>query len=88
MPKWWEMDEDLLAQGTIPVVVESPERVKNWYYTHGGTINLEYGTLDYPPSLRETALEMLKKLKMSERVECRLIERSMSSLWRSRILNT
>jgi hypothetical protein len=34
--------------------------VKNWYYAHGGTINSEDGTLDYPPSLREAALEILK----------------------------
>jgi hypothetical protein len=37
--------------------------VKNWYYAHGGTINSEDGTLDYPPSLRETALETLKILE-------------------------
>jgi hypothetical protein len=37
--------------------------VKNWYYAHGDTINSEDGTLDYPPSLRETALEMLKILE-------------------------
>jgi hypothetical protein len=37
--------------------------VKNWYYAHGGTINYEDGTLDYPPSLRETALEILKILE-------------------------
>jgi hypothetical protein len=34
--------------------------VKNWYYAHGGTINSEDCTLDYPPSLREAALEILK----------------------------
>jgi hypothetical protein len=34
--------------------------VKNCYYAHGGTINSEDGTLDYPPSLREAALEILK----------------------------
>jgi hypothetical protein len=34
--------------------------VKNWYYAHGGTINSEDGTLDYPPSLREAALGILK----------------------------
>jgi DNA-binding transcriptional MerR regulator len=34
--------------------------VKNRYYAHGGTINSEDGTLDYRPSLRETALEILK----------------------------
>jgi hypothetical protein len=37
--------------------------VKNWYYAHGGTINSEDGTLDYPPSLRETTLEILKILE-------------------------
>jgi hypothetical protein len=60
MPKWRKMEEDLLTQGTISAVVDWPERVKNWYYAHGGTINSEDGTLDYPPSLRETALEILK----------------------------
>jgi hypothetical protein len=54
------MEEDLLAQGTILAVVDWPERVKNWYYAHVGTINSEDGTLDYPPSLRESALEILK----------------------------
>jgi hypothetical protein len=57
------MEEDLLAQGTIPGVIDWPERVKNWYYAHEGTINSEDGTLDYPPSLRETALEILKILE-------------------------
>jgi hypothetical protein len=34
--------------------------VKNWYDAHGGTIISEDGTLDYPPSLQEAALEILK----------------------------
>jgi hypothetical protein len=54
------MEEDLLAQGTIPAVVDWSKRVKNWYYAHGGTINSEDGTLDYPPSLGKAALEILK----------------------------
>jgi hypothetical protein len=54
------MEEDLLAQGTITTVVDCLERVKNWYYAHGGTINSKDGTLDYPPSFREVALEILK----------------------------
>jgi hypothetical protein len=58
--KWLKMEEDLLTQGTIPAVVDLPDRVKNWYYSHGGTINSEDGTLNYPPLLRETALEILK----------------------------
>jgi hypothetical protein len=54
------MEEDLLAQGTILAAVDWPKRVKNWYYAHGGKINSEDGTLDYPLSLRETVLEILK----------------------------
>jgi hypothetical protein len=37
--------------------------VKNWYYAHGGTIKSKDGILDYPPSLRETVLEILKILE-------------------------
>jgi hypothetical protein len=37
--------------------------VKNWYYAHGGTINSKDGTLDYPPSLREAALQILKLIE-------------------------
>jgi hypothetical protein len=82
------MEEDLLAQGTIPAVVDWPGRVKNWYYAHGATINSEDGTLDYPPSLRETALKILKILEDVRADRVKVTERSMSSLWRSRILNT
>jgi hypothetical protein len=57
------MEEDLQAQGTIPTVYDWPERVKNWYYAHGSTINSEDDTLDYPPSLREAALEILKTIE-------------------------
>jgi hypothetical protein len=57
------MEEDLLAQGTIPAVYDWPEQVKNWYYAHGGRINFEDGTLNYPSSLRDAALEILKKIE-------------------------
>jgi hypothetical protein len=63
VPKWRKMEEDLLAQGTIPAVFDWPEQVKNWYYAHGGTINSEDGTLDYPPLLREAALKILKTIE-------------------------
>jgi hypothetical protein len=63
VPKWWKMEEDLLAQGTIPSVYDWPERVKNWYYAHGGIINSEGDTLDFPPSLQDAALEILRKFE-------------------------
>jgi hypothetical protein len=88
IPKWRKMEEDLLAQGTIPAVVDCPERVKKLYYAHGGTSNYEDGTLDYPPSLREAALEILKIIEdvRAGRVK---VDREIDELtWRSRILNT
>jgi hypothetical protein len=63
VPKWWKLEEDLLAQGTIPAIYDWLKRVKNWYYAHRGTINSEDGTLDFPPSLREDALEILKTIE-------------------------
>jgi hypothetical protein len=56
--------------------------VKNWYYAHGGTINSEDGTLDYPPSLREAALEILKIIEDVKadrvKVDREIIELSMA----------
>jgi hypothetical protein len=57
VPKWRKMEEDLLAQGTIPAVVGWPERVKNWYYAHGGTINSEDGTLITHPRYKRLHLK-------------------------------
>jgi hypothetical protein len=82
------MEEDLLSQGTIPAVVDWTERVKNWYYAHRGTINSEDGTLDYPPSLREVALEILKIIEDVRSGKVKVDREMMSSLWRSSILNT
>jgi hypothetical protein len=56
------MEGDLLSQGTIPAVYDCPEGVKNWYYTHGGIVKSKDDTLDFPPSLREAALEILKTI--------------------------
>jgi hypothetical protein len=44
IPKW----QDLIAKGIISAVFHWPVRSKNWYYAHGGTLNPDDGTLEYP----------------------------------------
>jgi hypothetical protein len=61
IPKWRKMDENLLAQGIIPVVYEWLEQLKNWYHSHEGTIYSEDGTLEFPPSSRDVALQIYIK---------------------------
>jgi hypothetical protein len=36
IPKWRKMEQDLIAKGIISAVFHWPERLKNWYYAHGG----------------------------------------------------
>lgn len=62
IPKWRKMEADLEAKGIVTAVWDWPDRSKNWYYAHGGRLNPEDGTLEFPPSLREKALELMKKI--------------------------
>ena len=57
------MEEDLIAKGIIPAVYDWQDRSKNWYYAHGGRLNPEDGTLEFPPTLHEKALEILNKIE-------------------------
>jgi len=57
------MEEDLLAKGIILAVFDWPDRSKNWYYAHGGRLNPNDGTLEFPPTLREKAIEIMKKIE-------------------------
>jgi hypothetical protein len=60
---WWKMEQDLIVKGIISAVFHWPDRSKNWYYVDGGRLNLDDGTLEFPPTLREKALELMKKIK-------------------------
>jgi hypothetical protein len=63
IPKWREMEQDLIAKGIISAVFHWPERLQNWYYAHGGRLNPDDGTLEFPPTLREKALELMDKIE-------------------------
>jgi predicted AAA+ superfamily ATPase len=57
------MEQDLIAKGIISAVFYWPERSKNWYYAYGGRLNPDDGTLEFPPTLREKALELMNKIE-------------------------
>jgi hypothetical protein len=63
IPKWQKMEQDLIAKGIISTVFHWPERSKNWYYAHGGRLYPDDGTLEFPPTLREKALELMNKIE-------------------------
>ena len=43
IPRWQRMEADLLAKGIRPFSIEWPERSKNWFFAHGGSLDLETG---------------------------------------------
>jgi hypothetical protein len=61
--KWRKMEQDLITKGIISAVFHWPERSKNWYYAHGGRLNLDDGTLEFLPTLRDKALELMNKIE-------------------------
>jgi len=45
------MEEDLIARGTIPATLNWPLQPKYFFYTHGGTLNMEDGIREAADSL-------------------------------------
>ena len=39
------MEADILAKGITPESLNWPKRVKNWFFAHGGRLDLETGKL-------------------------------------------
>ena len=42
-PKWEKMEQDLIDKGITPATINWPERSRNWYYAHGGSLNPDNG---------------------------------------------
>jgi hypothetical protein len=57
------MEQDLIVKGIISVVFHWPERSKNWYYAHEGRLNPDDGTVEFPPTFQEKALELMNKIE-------------------------
>ena len=43
IPKWQRMEADLLAKGIHPFSLECPERSKNWFFAHEGSLDPQTG---------------------------------------------
>ena len=41
IPKWEKMEVDILAKGITPESLNWPKRAKNWFFAHGGRLDLE-----------------------------------------------
>nr|CAE04200.2 OSJNBa0011E07.9 [Oryza sativa Japonica Group] len=41
IPKWDKLEADLIARGIEPATANWPERSRNWFYAHGGSLNPE-----------------------------------------------
>jgi hypothetical protein len=49
------MELDLINKGIQPTTINWPERSRNWYYAHGGTLDPETGECFYGPTIRQVA---------------------------------
>ena len=49
IPKWEKIEADILANGITPESLNWPKRAKNWFFAHGGRLDLEIGKLVHGP---------------------------------------
>jgi hypothetical protein len=49
------MEEDLLAKGINLFSIDWPEHSKNWFFVHGGSLDLEIGESVVGGTIREAA---------------------------------
>ena len=66
IPKLEKMEVDILAKGITPESLNWPKRVKNWFFAHGGRLDLETGKLFMAQNSKEQHKDflMLYKLKL------------------------
>ena len=48
-PSGKKMEADILAKGITPESLNWPKRAKNWFFAHGGRLDLETGKLVHGP---------------------------------------
>ncbi|BAS97125.1 Os06g0261900 [Oryza sativa Japonica Group] len=54
-PKWDKLEAELIARGIEPATSKWPERSRNWFYAHGGSLNPCDGSLIFGDEIREAA---------------------------------
>ena len=58
------MEDDLTARGIVSATFDWPQRAKHFFYAHGGSLNLEDGSLITSDATRETANRLDEALKV------------------------
>ena len=59
IPKWQRMEADLLAKGIHPFSLAWPERSKNWFFAHGGSLDPQIGELIIGGEIRRAAQRLI-----------------------------
>lgn len=52
IPRWRNMEQDLIDRGIVPATLDWPDRLKNWYYAHEGNLSQEDATLVFNKTIR------------------------------------
>jgi hypothetical protein len=88
IPKWEKMEADILAKGIAPESLNWPKRAKNWFFAHGGRLDLETGKLVHGPKLERATQRFSYALQLKLLVRSGPIERRMNWRMPSGPLNT
>jgi hypothetical protein len=57
------MEDDLVERGIVSATFGWPQRAKHFFYAHGGSLNLEDGSLVTSDAIREAANRLDEALK-------------------------
>ena len=78
IPKWEKMEADILAKGITPESLNWPKRAKNWFFAHGGRLDLESGSWFVAQNSKEQHKDFLMLYKLKLLVRSGPIERRMN----------
>jgi len=59
LPKWDKSEQEMISRSVSPVTLTWPDRVRTWFYAHGGELDPETGLVMVKASLKEATEEIL-----------------------------
>nr|ABA96332.1 transposon protein, putative, CACTA, En/Spm sub-class [Oryza sativa Japonica Group] len=65
IPKWDKLEAELIARGIEPTTANWPERSRNWFYAHGGSLNPGDGSLIFGDEIRDAARRLADAIEAS-----------------------
>jgi hypothetical protein len=55
IPKWKNVEQELIDRGLVPESLDWPERAKHWFFAHGGRLDLETRKVVYGERIQAVA---------------------------------